>query len=176
MADQTPPVDAGVIFDALVLGNKLPLHHLKGDAKAYAASWASLVADEFRSDAADGVKDLQQRAGPRHDFTVVQRGAAVVTVAVPGRFGADDRPVPVIPQDDEDQGGGPRIVYEMLFAQQVKRVMAVIVSLIRLVCFFVSDCHQRERQSCPWRIGCGLLHLGRELHPRDGVHRSCLSC
>ena len=120
--------DAGSAFDALVLprskaGTRLPFHRYSKPQEEYAERWAASVCEEFRYEAAEGVKELQQRAGPRHDFTVIHRhptgdgATSVVTVAVPGRFGDEDKPVPVVRSDEEDSSG-PRIVFEMLYAQQ----------------------------------------------------------
>jgi len=81
------------------------------------------VSSEFRSEADDALRDLQKRSGSRHDFTVVHRHpsgdgkSSLVTVAVPGRGGEADKPIPVIASEEEDNG--PRIVFEMLYAQQV---------------------------------------------------------
>ena len=117
-------LDWGDVFEALATGGRFPLQDLRGYSKDYAVQWLRGVSSEFRSETADSLRELQKRPGrDRHEYTVVHRHptgdgkSSVVTIAVPGRGGESDKPVPVIASEDEDDA--PRLVFEILYAQQV---------------------------------------------------------
>jgi len=119
--------DLGELFECLVLrGHRLPLKNLSKPQRDYAAAWGGGVSSEFLSDCSDAVKEIQKRPGPRHEFSVIHRHpvgdgkTSLISVAVPGKMGNPDRPVPVIASEEEDNSG-PRIVYEMLYAQRVSQ-------------------------------------------------------